>query len=66
MSDKFKNIKELGGFFDNIVGGVMSTLGGIGLIFVIVLPVIFILWLVMAGYCEYVGHPACFHAGFRN
>lgn len=66
MSDKFKNIKELGGFVDSIVGSAMSTVGGVTKIFLVLLPVIFVLWLAMAGYCEYVGHPACFHAGFRD
>ena len=66
MSNKFNNIKEIGGFLDNIVGSAMSAWGGFTKLFLVLLPVIFILWIVMAGYCEYVGHPACFHAGFTE
>lgn len=66
MSNKFKNLKEIGGFLDNIVGSAMGAWGTFTKVFLILLPAIFVLWLVMLGYCEYIGHPACFHAGYRK
>jgi len=53
MSDNFKNIKEIGSFFDGIVGSAMSGLGCLTAIFFLLLPiaitVVFVTFLVCEG-----------------